>query len=128
VIYIDTSVALAHLLSESRAPAQALWSQALVTSRLLSYEGWTRLHALGLGSSHGDAFRDLLAHLRILELSPPVLARALEPFPVPVRTLDALHLASLSFLEAAGVRVALATYDDRMKGAARAMRIPVVEP
>src|SRR5207253_9374962 len=114
VIYVDTSVALAHLLSETRRPSAAFWSEELVTSRLLAYEGWTRLHALGLGASHGDAFRDLVGHMLVLELAPPVLARALEPFPVPVRTLDALHLASLAFLETDGRRVPLASYDERM--------------
>ena len=43
-----------------------------------------------------------------------VLARALEPFPVPVRTLDALHLASLDFLMRQNQDVELATYDQRM--------------
>jgi type IV pilus assembly protein PilB len=32
----------------------------------------------------------------------PVLARALEPFPVPLRTLDALHLAAVAFLRGRG--------------------------
>jgi len=47
----------------------------------------------------------------------------LEPFPVPVRTLDALHLASLELLRANGQVVELATYDDRLARAARAMKI-----
>jgi len=38
-------------------------------------------------------------------------ARALELFPVGVQTLDALHLASLTFLQEQGQRVTLATYD-----------------
>ena len=46
-------------------------------------------------------------------------------FPAPVRTLDALHLASLEFLRAQGQEVALASYDERMRSAARAMGIPV---
>jgi len=31
-------VALAHLLADDRAPAASLWSQTLVSSRLLEYE------------------------------------------------------------------------------------------
>ena len=58
-------------------------------------------------------------------LAPPVLARALEPFPSPVRTLDALHLASMEFLRAHGQIVNLASYDDRLRAAARALRIPL---
>jgi predicted nucleic acid-binding protein len=46
-----------------------------------------------------------------------VLARALEPFPSPVRTRDALHLATLQFLASERQPVALATFDERMRRA-----------
>jgi hypothetical protein len=59
------------------------------------------------------------------ELSPPVLARALEPFPGTVRTLDALHLASVEFLRNRGQSVELATYDKRLMEAAQALGIPL---
>ena len=36
------------------------------------------------------------------------LARALEPWPVPLRTLDALHLATIVFLRGRGEEVELA--------------------
>ena len=128
MIYVDTSVALAHLLSETQRPKAEFWSEDLASSRLLAYEAWTRLHAMGLGQSHGDALRDLLGHLLVIELAVPVLARALEPFPVPVRTLDALHLASLVFLASWGRDVPLATYDARMGAAAQALGVRLVEP
>jgi predicted nucleic acid-binding protein len=123
VIYVDTSVALAHLLAEDRRPPAELWSEELVTSRLLEYELWTRINARGLAATHGDAARLMLARLAFLELERPVLDRALAPFPVPVRTLDALHLASLVFLRERGQDVRLATYDARMSEAAEAMGI-----
>ncbi len=125
MIYLDTSVALAHLLAEDRHPPDTMWSRPLVSSRILEYEAWNRIHALGLALSHGEALRLLVGRIALLELVPPVLSRALEPFPLPVRTLDALHLASLEFLRSHGQRVELATYDDRMTAAARAMRIPL---
>jgi hypothetical protein len=62
----------------------------------------------------------------LIELKPEVLERALEPFPIPVRTLDALHLASIEFLRGRGQTVELASYDDRLNEAARALGIPVV--
>lgn len=126
MIYVDTSVALAHLLAEDRRPPAELWQEELVTSRLLEYELWTRLHARGLARSHGDVARLLLARLAWLELRPPVLERALQPFPAPVRTLDALHLASVSFLREHGRDVRLATYDKQMMRVARAMGIPLM--
>jgi uncharacterized protein len=54
-----------------------------------------------------------------------VLARAVEPFPAPVRTLDALHLASAEFLRGLGQVISLASYDDRMVRAAEAPSIPL---
>jgi predicted nucleic acid-binding protein len=125
VIYLDTSVALAHLLAEDRRPPDRLWTEPLVSSRLLEYELWTRLNARHLGASHGEAVRRLVERLAVLELLPNVLARALEPFPVPVRTLDALHLASIEFLRGRSQRVELASYDDRLVAAARSLGIPV---
>jgi predicted nucleic acid-binding protein len=125
VIYLDTSVALAHLLAEDRHPPDSLWAHSLAASRLLEYELWTRLNARGLGASHGEAARRLLERVAVLEMLPNVLARAVEPFPVPVRTLDALHLASIEFLRGLGRKVALATYDDRLRMAARALSIPL---
>ena len=121
MIYLDTSVALAHLLAEDRRPPDALWGSPLVSSRLLEYELWTRIHARGLGRSHGDDARALLARVGFVELAPDVLRRALEPFPAPVRTLDALHLASIEFLHNRGQRVALASYDERLIAAAAAL-------
>ncbi len=125
MIYLDASVALAQLLAEDRVPPAALWTEPLVASRLLEYELWTRIHARRLGPSHGDLVRALLGRLALLELAAPVLARALEPFPIPVRTLDALHLASLEFLRTQGQPVRLASYDERLLTAARRLDIEV---
>ena len=124
MIYLDTSVALAHLLSEDRRPPDSIWSETLVSSRLLECETWTRIHAKGLARSHSETVRSLLARVAMLELAPRVLARALEPFPIPVRTLDALHLASMEFLRAQSQPVTLAAYDIRLLEAAARMGIP----
>ena len=125
MIYLDTSVALAHLLAEDRAPPEALWRESLIASRLLEYELWNRIHARGLTRSHGEEARALIGRIALVELAPPVLARALELFPLPLRTLDALHVASLEFLRGRGQSVELASYDERMLAAARALQIPL---
>ena len=125
MIYLDTSVALAHLLTEDRSPPEKLWQESLISSRLLEYEIWTRIHAKKLARSHADEVRSLLGRMALVELSSAVLARALEPFPRPVRTLDAIHLASMDFLQKQGQTVALASYDDRLINAARAVKIPI---
>lgn len=127
MIYLDSSVVLAQLLAEDRVPPERLWGEPLTASRLLEYEVWTRIHARRLGRSHGDAVRALIGRLALIELAPPVLLRALEPFPRPVRTLDALHLASIEFLRAQGQAPKLASYDARLVAAARALKIPIYE-
>jgi predicted nucleic acid-binding protein len=120
VIYIDTSVALAALLADDRRPSDDLWHQPLIASRLLEYELWTRLHARRLARTHGELVREFLLRVALIELVAPVLARAVEPFPAPVRTLDALHLASIEFLRDRGQDVRLASYDTRQISAHRA--------
>lgn len=127
MIYLDTSVALAHLLVENHRPPASFWDNTLVSSRLLEYELWRRLHARNLAHSHGEAAQGLVGRLALLELSSQVLARALGAFPIPLRTLDALHLASLDYLRGRRQAVELASYDRRMTAAARAMDIPVHE-
>lgn len=127
MIYIDTSVALAQLLAEDRRPPATLWSDSLVSSRLLEYETWTRLHAMRVARSHGTLARDLLGRVALVELLPTVLSRALDPFPAPVRTLDALHLATIEFLRAARQPVVLATYDARLAAAAAKLGVTVLD-
>lgn len=122
MIYLDTSVALAHLLAEDRLPPERLWQEPLISSRLIEYEIWVRIHGRKLTRSHADEVRSLLSRIALVELSPSVLARASEPFPKPVRTLDALHLASMDFLQQQGQTVTLASYDNRLIIGARALR------
>ena len=123
MVYLDTSVAIAHLRAENVQPPTALWSESLISSRLTAYETLSRLHAQGKGESHGDAARELLGGVAMLELVDPIVGRAAEPFPIPVRTLDALHLASMLFLRSQGVEPRLATYDRRLRVAAEALGI-----
>lgn len=127
MIYLDSSVALAHLLADDRVPPERLWSKPLVASRLLEYEIWNRLNARGLGRSHGEEACALVARIALIEMAPPVLERALEPFPAQVRTLGALHLASMIFLQSRRQTVDLATYDERLAAGARALGFSLVE-
>ncbi|MEX0875673.1 MAG: PIN domain-containing protein [Actinomycetota bacterium] len=123
--YVDASIVIAQVLSEDRRPARSFWEGPLVSSRLVEYEMWARINGRRLSASHGEAAQQLLSRFSFVELSPIVLARALEPFPIQVRTLDALHLASVHFLRERRIDVSLATYDLRMAGAARAMDLPI---
>ena len=121
MIYLDSSVALAQLFGEDQAPPESLWSESLVSSRLLQYEVMNRVLARGGVKAHLEGARDLLARVALVDLAPIVLQRALEPFPTPVRTLDALHLATLHFLREHADPVLLASYDQSLSHAARAL-------
>jgi len=127
LIYLDSSVALAAVFTEDRQPPATMWDQEFVSSRLLQYEIWTQVNARRLQHLHGDAASALLAKVTLLELSPPVLDRALASFPIAVRTLDALHLASIEYLRRRGDSIELASYDTRLLAAAKALRIPIFQ-
>lgn len=127
MIYLDTSVFLAQLLVEDRKPPEWLWRETLVSSRLLEYEAWNRLHAMALAKQHEEDAQALMGRISLLELSPPVLVRALDPFPQPVRTLDAFHLASVNFLVERKQPVRLASYDERMTRVAAAMDVELID-
>jgi predicted nucleic acid-binding protein len=125
VIYIDSSIALARLFFEARSPPERLWREHLVSSKLLAYEIWNRVHAYGLTTSHSESARDLLALVDMIEMTDSALARVLSPFPISVRTLDALHLATAEYLQRADKSLELASYDNRLIAAAHAIRIPI---
>lgn len=123
MIYLDSSVALAHLLAEDRFPTDEFWEEQLVSSRLLECEVWNRINAYQLQNSHGEAVRNLIGRVAMIEMVGPVLTRALQPFPVPVRTLDTIHLAAIEFIRAQKQSVQLASYDERLLTAARLLGI-----
>jgi hypothetical protein len=60
----------------------------------------------------------------MVEMTELVLVRALTPFPIAVRTLDALHLPPNTCAPRAS-RWKMASYDDRLLAAARPMSIPL---
>ncbi len=122
--YIDSSVALAHLFAEPRQPRPDIWDRRLASSRLLEYELLTRIHLRRPALAGSASLRALLAGTALIDLSTPVLARALEPWPIPLRTLDALHLATADYLRGQGEEVELASYDNRLLAAAEALGVP----
>ena len=128
MIYLDTSVALAWLLTEDWQPQVSVRDRTLVSNRLLECVIWTPLHSRSTADSHGEAAHQLIRRVALLELTPRDLARALDAFSAPLRTLDALHLASFACLADQGQDVELASYDRRMNEVARAMDIPLFNP
>jgi len=63
--------------------------------------------------------------IELFEMERQVLARALEPWPTPLRTLNALHLATADYLRQQGEPIEFASYDNQLIAATRAIGIPV---
>jgi hypothetical protein len=63
--------------------------------------------------------------VNLTEMNERVLARALDPFPLAIRTLDALHLATIEFLRSEDNTIELASYNNRLLAAARVLGISI---
>ena len=69
------------------------------------------------------------SHWHILRIAHEIVDRARQPFPgEPIRTLDAIHLASALTARSAIRGLCLLSLDDRVRGAARALGIDVLPP
>jgi predicted nucleic acid-binding protein len=63
----------------------------------------------------------------VVELTIPVLARAAQPLPTALGTLDAIHLATaLLWKERTGADLVMATHDEALAIAARASGLRVI--
>jgi predicted nucleic acid-binding protein len=127
LIYVDSSVALASLFAEATRPPSAFWDGELCSSRLLEYELWTVVNGRGRNRDLGGGVVELLSRIGLLELDGEVLDRVLEPFPSPVRTLDAIHLATADFVRQKGPRVEFASYDRRQLEVAQKLGFELAE-
>jgi hypothetical protein len=67
----------------------------------------------------------LIDRVAMIEMIGPVLT--LQPFPVPLRTLDAIHREAIEFIRAQKQTVQLASYDERLVAAARLLGIAELE-
>ena len=89
------------------------------------YEVWNRIHVYGPGHSHAVETQALLLRVNLIAMAAAVLARALQPFPLPIRTLDAHHLATIEYVRNRRQTVELASYDNRLLAAAQALGISI---
>jgi hypothetical protein len=128
VIYLDSSVVLARLFAETRQLPDRVWHLELASSRLLQYEVWNRLHARHIPDAVAQHAHHLLGRVQMIDLIPDILERALHPFPVVVRALDGLHLATIEYLRKRDTTVELASFDARMITASRAMDVALYTP
>ena len=75
MIYLDSSVVLAHVLAADTQPSPEVWDQSLVSSRLLEYELGTRLSREGPNGLPAEAFAAVLRRVALVELAAPIAPR-----------------------------------------------------
>jgi predicted nucleic acid-binding protein len=133
--YIDTSALVRLVLREPRAVESLQSYDALVSCELIAVESYRtidRLRLQGALSTEEAAARlrvvtQWLESIDLVLLRAPVLSRALDPLPLPLGTLDALHLATaLTWRDRIGPLPVMATHDEALGLAARAFGFEVV--
>ena len=128
-IYAESSAVLAWLLGEDAASSvrEVLSKAELVIASDLTVLECDRvlIRAVALGEIEEAVAADRRAHLNaaaahwhLLRLSADIVDRARQPFPAePIRTLDAIHLASALAGRSGVAGVELLSLDDRVRRA-----------
>jgi predicted nucleic acid-binding protein len=128
IAYIDTSALLRIILREPGALEELRSYEALVSSELIAVESARTIDRLRIQGSltseeaaeRASAVNAWLEAIDLVLLRPPVLSRASEPMPMPIGTLDAIHLATaLIWRDRMGPLPEMATHDSVLGAAAR---------
>ena len=129
IAYLDTSALLRIVLREPGALDDLRSYDALVSSELIAVESARTLDRLRLqgtltteeAATRRRIVNEWLEAVDLVLLRPPVLSRASEPMPMPLGTLDAIHLATaLTWRDRRGPLPEMATHDTALATAARA--------
>jgi uncharacterized protein len=135
IAYLDASVVLRLVLGEPEALAE--WPEVTqgIASILTEVECLRTLDRLLRRGELTDmelverrvaVFR-LLEECELVDLTRSIMRRAGEPFPTPLGSLDAIHLATvLAWREATGDSPVLATHDRELAAAGRSMGLRVL--
>jgi len=135
IAYIDSSVLLRVLFGQSNALKEWKKIERGMSSALIEVECLRTMDRLRLVENFGEeaiairreAIFRLLEGLEIIELTHPVLARASQPLPTTLGTLDAIHLATaLMWKEQAKENLVMATHDTALALAAKASGLSVI--
>jgi hypothetical protein len=137
-LYAESSAILAWLLDEDSAgDVRRLLAaaQIIVASDLTLIEcDRVILRAAALGDLTEAEAADLRAHLtaaashwQILRFAPEIVERARQPFPgEPIRTLDAIHLASALMARTAIVGLTLLSLDNRVRKTGKKLGLDII--
>jgi len=129
VAYLDSSVLLRHILLGEEPIRHALDFPRVVSSELLEIECRRVLHRYRLAGELTDesmaVARErldvILGGVDLLEMTMPIKQRAMDPFPVSVRTLDALHVSTALMVAETTDGLSLFSHDRGMNLCARSL-------
>lgn len=133
--YLDSSVVLRVVLRQSDALEEWGEIETGVASALVEVECLRTLDRLRLAGGITDgqlasrraAVLEIVEALEVVEPTRPVLARASQPFPTSLGTLDAIHLATaLLWREHRGLDLVMTTHGGALGRAARALGMRVL--
>ena len=134
-LYVDTSALMRVVLGERTALEELRQAHRLLSSELLAVESRRtidRLHRQNILTTEAaaellEALSEWLEAIDLVLLRPAILSRAGDPLPIPLGTLDALHLATaLVWRERTQQPLTLATHDAALGMAARSYAMPVI--
>ena len=134
IAYLDTSALLRIVLREPGALDDLRSYEALVSSELIAVESARTIDRLRLQGSltteeaaaRRRTVNEWLEAIDLVLVRPPVLSRASEPMPMPLGTLDALHLATaLIWRDRMGPLPTMATHDSALGLAAQSFGFDV---
>jgi predicted nucleic acid-binding protein len=135
IAYLDASVVLRLILGEPNRLAEWKRLTAAVASALTEVECLRTLDRLGragalrdqeVAARRGEVYR-LLEAVEVVDVARPILRRASEPFPAPIGTLDAIHLATaIAWRDASDTTLVMATHDKALATAARSVGLEVI--
>jgi predicted nucleic acid-binding protein len=135
IVYADSSVLLRLVLGRAEALPEWKLVDTAIASALAEVECMRALDRMRLAEGLPDeiiaerrhAIYDLLQAVELAGITSSVLARAAQPFPTVIRTLDAIHLATaLIWRERYRRDIAMATHDRALAAGARAMGMDVI--
>lgn len=135
IAYLDTSALLRLVLREPDALDDLRSCEALVSSELLAVESLRTIDRLRLqlalspeeAASRRVVVGEWLEAVDLVLLQRPILARASDPFPTALGTLDAIHLATaLVWRDRMGQTLVMATHDGGLALAARSFGMEVL--
>ena len=135
IAYVDSSVILRLVLGQPEALAEWRTVEDGITSALTEVECLRTLDRLRMLEGIPDealaerreSIYELLSRLAVVDIGRAVLARAAQPLPTSLGTLDAIHLATAQlWSETTSTALTMATHDGALATAARALGMPTV--